>query len=72
MATNYERIKAMSAREMTELINCCFCIALHKFRPCKVSFIKKLCEEINQDGLTTEIRKEKIKQWLESEAENDR
>ena len=70
MTTNYERIKAMSVREITELINCCFCIALHQFRTCKVSFIKKLCEEINQDSPTTEIRKEKIEQWLESEAEN--
>lgn len=72
MATNYERIKAMSAREMTELINCCFCIALHQFRPCKISLIEKLCKEIRQCGTGTEIRKEKIKQWLESESENDR
>lgn len=72
MTTNYERIKAMSVDEMVNLINCCFCTSSSDFVSCKTCFIEKLCEEMNQDCMTTETDRKLIKQWLESEAENDR
>lgn len=70
--TNYERIKAMSVEEMAELINCCFCNSSSDFVSCKTCFIEKLCEEMNQDYMKTETNRRLIKQWLESEVENDR
>ena len=70
--TNYERIKAMSVEEMADFINCCFCTASSDYASCKTCFIEKLCEEMNQDCMQTRIEKKMIKQWLESETENDR
>ena len=70
--TNYERIKAMSVEEMTRFINCCFCTSSNDFISCKTCFIEKLCEEMNQDCMQIECDEKIIKQWLKSEAENDR
>ena len=68
---NYERIKAMSVDEMAGFINCCFCTTSSDYISCKTCFIEKLCEEMNQ-CMQTRSEKNMIKQWLESEAENDR
>lgn len=64
MTNNYERIKAMSMDEMARFLSnkmdCCVCLAyeLHK---CKATVSTEQAECIEYQ-----------KQWLESEAENER
>jgi hypothetical protein len=61
MTTNYERIKAMSVDEMAEFFVDC--------TSCEMCPRLDLCADL---GTTVNEYKQVIKQWLESEAENDR
>ena len=59
--SNYERIKAMSAEEMAKFINHC------ENAPCQCCNYKgNLCG----DGTNTEMCKNEISNWLNSEVEN--
>ena len=61
MLTNYERIKAMSVEEMAELFS--------DYTSCE------MCPQLDwciERGVSLDECKQVIKQWLESEAENDR
>ena len=62
MATNYERIKAMSVKEMARFLSnkmdCCVCLA-HELHKCKADVGVEQTECIEYQ-----------KQWLESEAKN--
>lgn len=60
MTTNYERIKAMGVEEMAEFFVDC--------TSCEMCPQLDLCADL---GTTVDECKQVIKQWLESEAEND-
>lgn len=61
MTTNYERIKAMSVDEMAEFLS--------DYASCETCPRLYSCLRL---GTTLDECKQVIKQWLESEAENDR